>query len=65
MRQYGSEGEAEGDDLVICEKVGSESVLVKGIVFGILNDEEGTEWQLGIVFGTAIRYVRSSDPLRN
>ena len=65
MRQYGSEGEAEGDDLVICEKMSSESVLVKGVIFGILNDEEGTEWQLRIVLGTAICQVGSDDPLRN
>ena len=65
MRQDGSEGEAEGDDLVICEKIGSESVLVKGVVFGILNDEEGTKWQLRIVFGAAVRYVGSGDPLRD
>ena len=65
MRQDGSEGEAEGDDLVICEKIGCESVLVKSVVFGILNDEEGTKWQLRIIFGTAICYVGSGDPLRN
>ena len=65
MRQYSSEGQAEGDDLVICEKSGSESMLVKGVIFGILNDEEGTEGQLWIVFGTAIRCVGSGDPLGN
>ena len=63
MRQYGSEGEAEGGDLVMCKKVGSESVLIKGVVFGILNNEEGTKWQLKSVFGTAICFVSNGDPL--
>lgn len=41
MGEYGRERKAEGEDVVVREKIVSQSVLVKCIFFGILNDEEG------------------------
>lgn len=61
MREYGRERKAEGEDVVVCQKIGSESVLVKCIVFGILNDEEGAKGQLRAVFGAAICFMGSGD----
>lgn len=43
MGEYGRKSQAEGEYVVICEEIGSQSVLVKCIVFGILNDEQSAE----------------------
>lgn len=43
MGEYGRERKAESEDIVVCEKNSSQSVLVKCIVFGILNDEQGAK----------------------
>lgn len=43
MAEHGRESQAEGEYVVVCEKTGSQSVLVKCIVFGILDDEQGAE----------------------
>ena len=40
MGKGSGERKAEGEDVMICEKIGSQSELVKRIVFRILNDEE-------------------------
>lgn len=46
---------------MVCEKIGSQSVLVKGIVFEILNNEEGAKRQLSIDLGAAICFMGSGD----
>ena len=46
---------------MVREKVGSQSVLVERIVFGILNDEEGAKGQFGFVLGAAICFMGSGD----
>ena len=64
MGEHCRERKAEGEDAVVGKKIGSQSVLVKCIVFGILNDEEGTKGQLSVVFGAAICFVGSGDAAR-
>ena len=61
MREYSRERKAEGEDFVVCKKIGSQSVLVKYIVFRILNDEESAKGQPGIVSGALIRLVGNGD----
>lgn len=46
---------------MVREKIGSQSVLVKCIVFGILNNEEGAKRQLGIDLGAAICFMGGGD----
>ena len=43
MGEYSRQRKAEGEDVVVCEENGSQSVLVKYVVFRILNDEQGAE----------------------
>ena len=43
MGEYGRKSQAEGEYVVVCEKNGGQSVLVKCVIFGILNDEQGAE----------------------
>ena len=64
MGQYSSEGKAERVDVVIREETISQSELIKCVVLGILNDEEGAKGQLGVGFGAAICFMGSSDAAR-
>ena len=43
MREYCRQRKAEGEDVVVCEKISSQSVLVEYIIFGILDDEQGAQ----------------------
>ncbi len=43
MGEYSRQRKAECEDVVVCEKIGSQSVLVKYIVFRVLNDKQGAE----------------------
>lgn len=61
MGECGGERKAEGEDVMICEKIGSQSVLVKRIVFRILNDEEGAKRQRSVVLEVAVRFMGSGD----
>lgn len=61
MGEYGRERKAEGEDTMVCKKIGSQSVLVKCVVFEILNDEEGAKGQLRAGFGAAICFMGSGD----
>lgn len=45
MEEYSRERKAEGENPMVCEEIGSQSVLVKCIVLGILNNEEGAKGQ--------------------
>lgn len=61
MGECGGERKAEGEDIMVCEKIGSQSMLVKRIVFWILNDEKGAKGQLSAVFGVAVGFMGSGD----
>ena len=43
MSECGGEREAEGEDVVICEECASQCVLVKCVVFWVLDNENDTE----------------------
>lgn len=43
MDKYGRESQTEGEYVMVCEKAASQSVLVKRIIFGILDDKQGAE----------------------
>lgn len=64
MGEYGGERKAEGEDVVFCEKIGSQSMLVKCIVFEILNDEQGAEGKLGRILRSPICFVSGGDAAR-
>lgn len=64
MGEHYRERKAEAEDVVVCKKIGTQSVLVKCIVFGILNDKEGTKGQMSVVFGAAICIMGSGDAAR-
>lgn len=61
MGQYRRERKPEGEDVVVCEKIGSQSMLVECIVLGILNNEEGAKRQLGIDLRATICFMGSGD----
>lgn len=62
MSEYGRKRKAESEDIVVSEKSSSQSVLVKCIVFGNLNDEQGAERQRSRGFRNTICFMSSGDP---
>ena len=61
MREYSGERKAKGEDVVVCEKIGSQSMLVKCIVLRILNDEESAKGQPCVFSGAIIRFMGNGD----